>query len=103
MADTKIEPKDFGKTIELSVDDTITLELLENPTTGFRWQISPDALVKCGDQFVLPTAVAAGQGGLRVLQFRATSRGTGVLKLQLSREWETAPPQRNIEIPYLVR
>lgn len=103
MADIKIEPKDFGKLVGLHTGDTIVIELQENPTTGFRWQVSAGShLVPSGDQLVLGKDVAPGGGGTRTLRLGAVAKGNGVIRLQLRREWESSPPQQSLEIPYQV-
>lgn len=103
MADIKIEPKDFGKPVGLHIGDTIIIELQENPTTGFRWQISAGShLVISGDQLVPGKDVAPGGGGTRILKLGAVATGNGVIRLQLRREWESSPPQQSLEVPYEV-
>jgi inhibitor of cysteine peptidase len=103
VADIKIEPKDFGKPVQLHMGDTIVIELQENPTTGFRWQVSAGShLVPSGDQFVPAKDAAPGGGGTRILKLGAVAKGNGAVRLQLRREWESSPPQQSFEVPYQV-
>jgi len=104
VAEVRIEPKDFGKTAAIQNGDVIEVELQENPTTGFRWQASSGShLAPSGDQFVSSKDPAPGAAGTRILRFRAVSLGSGVVRLQLRREWESSPAQQTVEIPYEVR
>ena len=103
MPEIRIDPRNLAGPVRLHIGDTIVVELPENPTTGFRWQGSPDSqLVPSADQFVPSRDAAPGGGGIRTLRFGVVAAGDGRLKLQLRREWETAMPQQSLEIPYQV-
>jgi inhibitor of cysteine peptidase len=91
MSEITLSNADNGKTITLKPGQTLTLQLTENPTTGYRWSIVPfnDQLLKLSDdRFDLPNASGMGSGGQRILTFKATRTGQVNLTLNQKREWE---------------
>ncbi len=91
MSEITLSNADNGKTITLKPGQTLTLQLTENPTTGYRWSIVPfnDQLLKLtDDRFDLPNSSAMGSGGQRILTFKATRAGQVNLTLNQKREWE---------------
>ena len=57
MAEYIFSEKDNGALVEVRRGTRITIELNENPTTGYRWMISSideAFLVSAGDDFVPP-------------------------------------------------
>ncbi|MGP1387892.1 MAG: protease inhibitor I42 family protein, partial [Thainema sp.] len=86
-----IRQADARKTVTAFVGDTIEVLLDENPSTGYRWQVSElnsDVLVLSGSLFLHSGETVAGSSGLRQLQFDAQSAGETVLLLKLKRPWE---------------
>jgi inhibitor of cysteine peptidase len=84
-----------GQAIRIRQGDTVELQLRENPTTGFRWQVvRADGLVEeaaadKGREAVVPGQhPQMGAGGVRAFRFRARTPGTGRLELKLWREFE---------------
>ncbi|MGF6986564.1 inhibitor of cysteine peptidase [Paraburkholderia atlantica] len=84
-----------GQVIAIRRGDVIDLQLHENPTTGFRWQVvRSDGLIEepAADHERPPRAPEQnpqfGAGGIRTLRFRARAPGTGRLELKLWREFE---------------
>lgn len=91
MSEITLSNADNGKTIQIKPGQTITLQLTENPTTGYRWSIVPfnDQLLNLtDDRFELPNASAMGSGGQRILTFKANRAGQVNLTLNQKREWE---------------
>jgi inhibitor of cysteine peptidase len=91
MSEITLSNADNGKTLTLKPGQTLTLQLTENPTTGYRWSIAPfnDQLLKLtDDRFDLPKGSAMGGGGQRILTFKATRSGQINLTLNHKREWE---------------
>ncbi|HEY9628009.1 MAG TPA: protease inhibitor I42 family protein [Coleofasciculaceae cyanobacterium] len=81
---------DSGKSLEVSSGDTLSLQLPENPTTGYRWAVqSPENqnLELQSSEFSPPSS-GIGGSGQRVFTFRAKSSGTANLQLKEWREWE---------------
>lgn len=84
-----------GQAIEIRRGDVVELQLRENPTTGFRWQVvRADGLVEEPAAVETHEARAPephpqiGAGGIRTFRFRARAPGTGRLELKLWREFE---------------
>lgn len=91
MAEYIFDEKDNGALVQVRRGTRITIELNENPTTGYRWMISSideAFLVPAGDDFVLPDQKSPGSGGLRRFFFRAKSAGSTALTLINKRAWQ---------------
>jgi inhibitor of cysteine peptidase len=84
--------KDNGASVQLRRGTKITIELSENPTTGYRWMITgidEAFMVPEGDAFVPPDQKSPGAGGLRRFFFRAKSEGSTALTLINKRVWQS--------------
>ena len=91
MAEYVFGEKDNGASVQVERDAKITIELNENPTTGYRWIISSidEAFLACeGDAFVPPGQKTPGAGGLHRFFFRAKSEGSTALTLINKRAWQ---------------
>jgi inhibitor of cysteine peptidase len=88
----RISDADHGGKIELTLGDAFEVQLAENPTTGYRWQlilpVSPVLEVE-GDSF-LGSQEANGAGGLHTWRFQTVQKGDAVLQLEKRRSWESA-------------
>lgn len=85
------DEKDNGAQIQVERGAKITIELKENPTTGYRWTIGSidHALLAAeGDEFVAPDQKNPGAGGVRRFFFRAKAEGSTALTLINKRAWE---------------
>ena len=83
--------KDNGGSVQVRRGAKITIELNENPTTGYRWMISSIDevfLVPAGDDFVPSDQKSPGAGGLRRFFFRAKSAGSTELTWINKRAWQ---------------
>ena len=92
MAEYVFNEKDNGGLVQVQRGAKITIELKENPTTGYRWTISSidqAFLVAEGDEFVPPDQKTPGAGGLRRLFFRAKATGSTALALINKRAWQS--------------
>ena len=81
-----------GATVDLTVGEVLEIQLAENPTTGFRWQVQADGEPVCqpvDDRFESPGG-PPGRGGTHVWHFRACRTGTGQIDMVYRRSWETA-------------
>ncbi|HEY4258343.1 MAG: protease inhibitor I42 family protein [Candidatus Udaeobacter sp.] len=91
MAEYIFSEKDNGASVEVQCGAKITIELKENPTTGYRWRISSIDEVflqpEC-DEFLPPDQTTPGAGGLRRFFFRAKSAGSTALTLISKRAWQ---------------
>ena len=98
-----LDEKAAGSTIELAVGEEAELSLAENPTTGFRWRLppdAPDAIALVADSFT--PGARPGQGGVRVLRWRGARAGTAPLTLVLGRSWQ-AGGARTFAVTLVVR
>ena len=92
MADFVFTEKDNGALVEVTLGSKVTVELEENPTTGYQWTIdSVDEvfLVPEGDAFLVGEQMGLGAGGVRRLFFRAKGAGTTSLNLIYKRPWQS--------------
>lgn len=79
--------------VEITVGDSFRIELSENPTTGYRWQLPsqlPQALRLVEDKFAT-SSTAPGGGGLRHWTFAADAAAVVTLRIELRRSWEKQP------------
>ncbi|RKG87841.1 hypothetical protein D7W82_12315 [Corallococcus sp. CA049B] len=86
--DVHMQEADSGRTLDLSVGQSVALELPDPGPTGYRWKV--EAL----DESVLSPvgtrtqpAAAVGGTGKATLSFQAKAPGTTHLRLKLWREW----------------
>ena len=79
----------------LPAGDEVVIRLPENPTTGYRWQVTHSGageLALVEERFVPGSANAGmGAGGDRILRYQARKAGEVRIEAVLRREWE--PPQ----------
>ena len=92
MAEFTFGEKDNGALVQVRRGTKITIELNENPTTGYRWMISSIDevfLVPEGDAFLPRDPKSPGAGGLRRFFFRAKGTGSTALTLINKRAWQS--------------
>ncbi len=80
-----------GGTVTLATGDRLRVVLTENPTTGFRWQLTPVdvAVLRLEmDDYQRAPGTGVGGGGARVFRFAAVGPGNVNLRLELKRAWE---------------
>ncbi|MGA7669215.1 MAG: protease inhibitor I42 family protein [Nitrolancea sp.] len=98
----QIGTKDAGKTISLSVGDTIEVALEGNPTTGYNWEaanLDTSILKQVGDVAYTPESSAVGAPGQVVLRFEAVGSGETALQLIYHRSFETGvAPLQTFEV-----
>ena len=80
-------------TVAAAPGDTITLRLVENPTTGYAWQREgalPDGVVELNNEYVPDPVepdpsgdIMTGAGGTRVLTYRCDRATSGELDFNL--------------------
>ncbi|HBA82539.1 MAG TPA: hypothetical protein DCZ95_00450 [Verrucomicrobia bacterium] len=97
---------DNGKTLNLSVDDPVQVELEGNPTTGYLWELAPyDATVikAIGEPDFKADSQATGAGGLFTYNFQTVADGQTVLKFVYRRPFEKdVPPIKTYELKIVV-
>jgi predicted secreted protein len=81
-----------GEPVELAVGGTLTVDLEENVTTGFAWQVDgavPDILKAVRDEQQAPEASGVvGAAGRHVFEYSAVKAGEAELKLVYVKPWE---------------
>ncbi len=95
MSETVVTANDNGRTLTLRVNDTLRVELAENPTTGFVWSAAatdPVVMALAGDTFQAAGS-GIGAGGHRVFHFKAQGRGNASITFILARPWALDTPQ----------
>ena len=81
---------DNGKTVEVQKGCEIRVELSENPTTGYTWQLSAPGLTPVSDDYY-PDKVAegmVGSGGVHVWTYTADKTGIFTIEGIYKRSWE---------------
>jgi inhibitor of cysteine peptidase len=78
--------------VVVRVGEEIELTLPENPSTGFSWQLSPNANApyRLRREWFDATPGRVGAGGTRHWQLEATHVGQGTIALSYGRAWESA-------------
>jgi inhibitor of cysteine peptidase len=86
----RLHGKDSGRTFRLNVREKLDVEVEENPTTGYRWEVTqlPDLLELKGREYVPDEPRRMGSGGLDTFHFVVAKAGSGSLKMELRRPWE---------------
>ena len=94
----KITDKNIsGNCVELFPLEILEIEFNENPTTGYKWQIthlSKNVELVC-DSYTCTdnrNPPAPGSGGIHNWQFRAMELGEGEIALISKRPWESTSP-----------
>lgn len=78
---------------EITVGDTLHIELKDNPTTGYVWALDPlstDALELLASEYLAAEPGSVGGGGRRVFQLLAKRPGEMTVTLKRQRRWEPA-------------
>jgi inhibitor of cysteine peptidase len=86
-----IEEND-NTTVTARIGETIEVSLIENPSTGYRWEVAAldSRVVSAEESRFVPSARGIGAGGTRHMAFRVRDAGTGRIELVLRRTWESA-------------
>jgi len=77
---------------EISVGSSFTIELVSNPTTGYRWhwinRNKVNTIDTTGYRYVGDSPGKMGSGGKEIWTFTAKRTGTDTIKFQYSRSWQ---------------
>jgi inhibitor of cysteine peptidase len=78
-----------GTTVTLPLGTTFMVWLLENPTTGFSWNVSvTDGLQITNDTFIAPTSGLIGAGGSHTWDVLTTKTGVQEFSGIYKQPWE---------------
>lgn len=86
--------EDQGSTVELEVGQTLVVELISNPTTGYSWQVlelDAGVLAQQGEPEYVEDSQSeglVGAGGTETFRFEALLAGQTTLSLGYLRPWE---------------
>lgn len=88
----KLDEQDDGRTIEVGIGQELELCLPENPTTGFRWQLTQAAegIGTLLDHAFEPGG-QPGQPGVHRWRFKIVVAGAATVALAYRRAWEPDP------------
>lgn len=92
MVDSVFSEKDSGRLVQVPRGSKVTVELEENPTTGYQWMVNgidEIFLVPEGDAFLIGAQMGLGAGGVRRFFFRAKGTGCTSLSLINKRPWQS--------------
>ncbi|MDD1712666.1 MAG: protease inhibitor I42 family protein [Methanoregulaceae archaeon] len=80
-------------TVQVNQSNVITVELAENPTTGYLWNLTTSSGLRVMRDTYLPsdtTGKLIGSGGTRVWDISADAGGTQQIHAVYKRPWEPA-------------
>ena len=93
---------DSGSSVTVPERGTLQVSLVGNPSTGYSWTVTDDAggiLKQIGEPTVAPvdpnaspSGQAVGASQRQTFQFDAAKTGSGELKMEYKRSWETTVP-----------
>ena len=79
-----------GETYPVQVGSEVRLKLIENPTTGYEWNLMvPDGISITGDEFEAPTTDLMGAPGTHIWTMKVGTAGTYTIEGKYVRSWET--------------
>ena len=82
---------DNGKSVTVRQGDVVSIQLEENPTTGFQWAVDhldAETLELTSSDYTRPSSAVMGSGGERTFSLTAKKPGTAPVALKLWREWQ---------------
>jgi inhibitor of cysteine peptidase len=93
-------PESDGESVRVGIGQVVEVALPSNPSTGYSWQVVevPEFLVQTGpagfESEAEPDVV--GAGGTELLRFEVSASGSGALRLEYRRPWESDAPAREV-------
>ncbi len=87
MAAQQFTAADNGRAVSVAPGEAFVLALDENPTTGYRWEISANAAVVVVSSDYQPGGGGAGAAGVHTFVLRADKPGAFALTARLMRSW----------------
>lgn len=85
-----LKEADNGKSVDLRVGEAFAIELPENATTGYRWEVDhrDEALIEAVANEAHYSGKAVGSGGEVTFVFKGIRVGSGEISLKQWRRWE---------------
>jgi inhibitor of cysteine peptidase len=80
-----------GATISVDRNDTISLMLMENPTTGYSWNLTTSPGITIMNNTYVPSDISGkliGSGGIRTWEMNAIQSGPQAINATYIRPWE---------------
>lgn len=98
--------QDNGKSVSLSMTETLTVTLAGNPTTGYLWELTAvdrEVLAMETEPVFAPDSSLTGAGGKFTFRFTPRKPGTSTVKLVYRRPWEKgAEPLQSFDLTVAV-
>jgi predicted secreted protein len=88
-----IDKKQNGNKIVTKKGDVIKVQLAENQTTGYLWQINmiDDKHLKSTEKEYEMSGEAIGAGGMKTFYLEVIKEGVSELHIALAKPWENEP------------
>lgn len=85
-----VAEQDDGTCLQLVPGDALTVSLDDNPSGGYRWQLTvvQGAAVRIVDEGYEPRSAAVGSGGRAWWTLKAETAGAAELQARRSRAWQ---------------
>ena len=95
---------DDGREIEAAAGQELRIQLAENPTSGYRWQVSDSGEPVCAlcDHAFEPGS-APGQPGTHRWRFKAERPGASHINLVYRRSWDSGAAARLFRVRVRVK
>jgi len=85
--------KENNATVSVSQGTIITLQLPENPTTGYQWNLTTTSGLKVTNDMYVPsdtTGTLMGSGGIHIWEILVDNNGRQAISAIYKRSWEPA-------------
>jgi inhibitor of cysteine peptidase len=108
VAPLAVGAAESGQTLRLKVGQYLEVGLASNPSTGYAWQFDAQSIAvlsQQGDPVYVADASeppVTGSGGTETWKFKALQAGTGTLRLDYRRSWETGDPLTSVQYVVVV-
>jgi inhibitor of cysteine peptidase len=88
-----IDKTQHGKKVVTKKGDVIKVQLAENPTTGYQWEINSidDKHLKSTENKYEMSGEAVGAGGMKTFYLEVNEEGISELHIALAKPWENEP------------
>lgn len=99
-----LSKQDSGRTVEMTVGEIVTVRLVENPTTGYRWVEESVPGLKIEKQSgSSKTSEPLGKPSTREFMITPERAGSYTLHLEHKRTWSDEEPLEEFELRIVVK